>query len=60
MTINDFIAQLNRISKEKRELPLVIVAPNGELTPPAVKMIWDDPFDMLDHGPDKMLLTWKD
>jgi hypothetical protein len=60
MTINELIIQLSRISEEKRNLPLVIQCPNGELTSPSIKMMWDDPFDMLDHGPDKMILTWKD
>jgi hypothetical protein len=58
-TIDDFIKELQRISEEKRKLPLVIQCPNGELTSPSIKMVWDDESQVLVHGPDKMIITWR-
>ena len=43
-TIDDFIKELQRISENKRKLPLVIQCPNGELTSPSIKMMWDEPL----------------
>lgn len=57
-TINDFIKALERISPDKRELPLVIDAPNGLEFKPVIKMRWDDPMQMLQKAPDKMVITW--
>ena len=45
-TINDFIKNLQQISPEKRELPLVIDCPNGLETNPSIKMRWNDPLKM--------------
>ena len=59
-TIDDFIKELQRISEEKRKLPLVIQCPNGELTSPSIKMMWDNESEVFQHGPDKMIITWKD
>jgi hypothetical protein len=59
-TINDFIKELQRISEEKRELPLVIQCPNGELTSPSVKMMWNEPIEMFEKEPDRMIITWRD
>lgn len=59
-TINDFIKELQRISEEKRELPLVIQCPNGELTSPSVKMMWNEPMEMFEKEPDRMIITWRD
>ncbi len=58
-TIDDFIKELQRISEEKRKLPLVIQCPNGELTSPSIKMAWDDESQICVHGPDKMVITWR-
>jgi hypothetical protein len=60
-TIDDFIKELQRISEDKRKLPLVIQCPNGELTSPSIKMMWDNPFETLtlEKGPDKMIIDWK-
>jgi hypothetical protein len=58
-TIDDFIKELQRISEEKRKLPLMIQCPNGELTSPSIKMSWDDESQVLSHGPDKMIITWR-
>ena len=58
-TIDDFIKELQRISEDKRKLPLVIQCPNGELTYPTIKMVWDDSLLVTDKGPDKMIITWR-
>jgi hypothetical protein len=59
-TIDDFIKELQRISEEKRKLPLVIQCPNGELTSPSIKMMWDEPLMMFEKEPDKMIISWRD
>lgn len=59
-TIDDFIKELSLVSEEKRKLPLVVQCPNGELTSPSIKMMWDDSFKMLEQGPDKMIISWRD
>jgi hypothetical protein len=48
------------VSEDKRKLPLVIQCPNGELTSPSVKMMWDKPLEMFEKAPDKMIITYKD
>lgn len=37
-TIDDFIIELQAISKDKRKLPLIIVCPNGLKVYPRIKM----------------------
>ena len=59
-TIDDFIKELQRISEDKRKLPLVVQCPNGELTSPSIKMMWDDPLMMFEKEPDKMFISWRD
>ena len=56
-TIDDFIKELQSISEDKRKLPLVVQCPNGELTYPTIKMVWDNPMEMLNKSPDKMFIT---
>jgi hypothetical protein len=58
-TIDDFIKDLQSISEEKRKLPLVIDCPNGLEVEPKIKMRWDDPFEIMKKGPDKMVITWQ-
>jgi len=57
--MNDFIKELMKISENKRKLPLVIQSPNGELTSPSIKMVWDDEFQVFVKEPDKMIITWR-
>jgi hypothetical protein len=57
-TIDDFIVELQRISEDKRKLPLVVQCPNGELTSPTIKMVWDDPMEIWTKSPDKMIISW--
>ena len=59
-TIDDFIKELQQISEDKRKLPLVVLAPNGEFTSPNIKMAWDNYLDAMEKGPDKMIITWRD
>ena len=59
-TIDDFIKELQRISENKRKLPLVIQCPNGELTSPSIKMMWDEQLTMFEKEPDKMIISWRD
>jgi hypothetical protein len=59
-TIDDFIKELQRISENKRKLPLVIQCPNGEITSPSIKMMWDEPLMMFEKEPDKMIISWRD
>ena len=59
-TIDDFIKELQRISEDKRKLPLVVQCPNGELISPSIKMMWDEPQMMFEKEPDKMIITWRD
>jgi hypothetical protein len=57
-TINDFIRELQNISEEKRNLPLVIDCPNGLEVYPSIKMRWDDQLEIFSKKPDKMVITW--
>lgn len=59
-TIDDFIKELQRISEDKRKLPLVVQCPNGEITSPSIKMMWDEPLMMFEKEPDKMIISWRD
>ena len=43
-TIDGFIKELQRISPEKRKLPLVITCPNGLQVEPEIKMQTDSGF----------------
>ena len=56
-TINDFIKDLQAISPDKRELPLVIDCPNGIEVYPSIKMRTKDgmPFSELES----MVITWE-
>ncbi len=58
-TIDDFIKELQMISEDKRKLPLVVLCPNGELTSPSIKMVQDNPMEMMEKSPDKMIITWR-
>lgn len=58
-TINDFIKDLQAISEDKRNLPLVTDCPNGLEVYPSIKMRWNEPFNVLSTPPDKMVITWK-
>ena len=57
-TINRFILELQNISEDLRNKPLVIDCPNGLEVYPSIKMRWDNPLEMLHTRPDKMVITW--
>lgn len=56
-TIDDFIKELQRISEDKRKLPLVIRCPNGLLVSPQISMHWEDSLQIMQKKPDKMVIT---
>ena len=56
-TINDFIKELQAISSDKRELPLVIDCPNGLEVYPEIKMRFKD-GDFLSGNLEKMVITY--
>lgn len=58
-TIDDFIKELQSISEDKRKLPLVVQCPNGELTSPSIKMLWDNPMEMMEKKDHIMIITWR-
>lgn len=57
-SIDSLILELQRISDDKRKLPLVIDCPNGLQVRPVIKMRWNEPLEMFDKQPDKMVITW--
>jgi hypothetical protein len=56
-TVNQFIEELQLISEDKRKLPMVIERPDGELTSPSLKMVWNTPI-IVEQIPDKILISW--
>lgn len=58
-TIDDLIKELQRISPDKRKLPLVIDCPNGLEVFPQIKMRWDNLLETFEKAPDKMVITWQ-
>lgn len=63
MTIDKFIEKLQRISPDKRKLPLVVDCPNGMEVDPKIKMRYDEPYGdkgiLSGHAPNKMVITWQ-
>jgi hypothetical protein len=58
-TINDFIKQLQAVSSDKRELPLVITAPNGTQCYPEIKMqVMEGTMFTEGVKVEKMVITW--
>ena len=59
-TINDFIKDLQRISADKRELPLVIICPNGLEVAPKIKMKFENFGSPLAGDKlEKMIISWE-
>ena len=60
-TINDFIKQLQAISPDKRELPLIIQCPNGLEAYPKIKMKFENyGSPLLGDKIESMTITWED
>ena len=60
-TINDFIKELQSISADKRELPLIIECPNGLEAYPTIKMKFENyGSPLLGDKIEAMMITWKD
>ena len=59
-SINDFIKDLQRISEDKRKLPLVIYCPNGLDVYPSIKMKFKDNVMLTKESKvEKMVITWQ-
>jgi len=59
-TINDFIKDLQRISEDKRKLPLVIDCPNGLEIYPSIKMRFKEGTMLTKEAKvEKMVITWQ-
>ncbi len=59
MTIKEFIEDLQRISEDKKELPLVIQCPNGNTVPPRIKVVYEYSTDIFLNTPKEMVITWE-
>jgi len=57
-TINDLIGELQNLKSSLRELPVVIIAPNGLEFKPKVKVFLQDKETMFDK-PKKMIITYE-
>lgn len=61
ITINDFIKRLKNISKEKKKLPFIIIAPNGTECVPRIKMKFKNYGNpLLGDKLEAMVITWED
>lgn len=61
MTVNEFIIELQSISSEKKELPIIIQCPNGLEVEPKIKMKFENyGSPLLGDKLEAMLITWKD
>jgi len=58
ITINKFIERLQQISEDKRELPLVVICPNGLEVDPNIKMMFGR--SIFGDKVEKMVITWQD
>ena len=60
-TINDFIKELQSISPDKRELPLITQCPNGLEVYPKIKMKFENHGSpLLGDKLESMVITWRD
>jgi hypothetical protein len=59
MTINKFIKELQSISEDKRELPLIIQAPNGLEVEPSIKKKFENYESPLSGAKlEAMMVSW--
>lgn len=61
MTVNEFIEQLNSLSKELKDKPIEIIAPNGLRLKPNIKMYFENESHFW-SGSDvtSIIITYKD
>lgn len=60
-TVNDFIRELQSISSEKRELPLIIQCPNGLEVFPSIKMKFENyGSPILGDKLESIMITYKE
>ena len=60
MTVNEFIKKLERISEDKKELPILIVCPNGLEVEPSIKMKFENyGSPLLGDKIEAMVITWQ-
>lgn len=58
-TVNDFIKELQSISEDKRELPIIIQCPNGLEVEPRIKMKFENyGSPLLGDKLESMVVTW--
>jgi hypothetical protein len=59
-TINDFIKELQQVSEDKKELPLIIYCPNGLEVEPTIKMKFENHgSSILGDKLEAMVITWR-
>jgi hypothetical protein len=61
ITVNEFIERLQRISEDKRKLPIITICPNGIETEPKIKMKFENYGSPLNEDKlESMVITWRD
>jgi len=61
MTVNEFILELQSISTDKKELPIIIQCPNGLEVEPKIKMKFENyGSPLLGDKLEAMVITWRD
>jgi len=61
MTVNEFILELQSISTDKKELPIIIQCPNGLEVEPKIKMKFENyGSPLLGDKLEAILITWRD
>lgn len=59
-SIDDFIKELQRISPDKRKLPLVVYCPNGLEVYPSIKMKFKEGTFLTKNAEvEKMVINWQ-
>lgn len=60
MTVREFIQKLERISENKKDLPILIVCPNGLEVEPNIKMKFENyGSPLLGDKIEAMVITWQ-
>ena len=60
ITVNEFIKKLEKISKDKRELPIIVICPNGMEVEPKTKMKFENyGSPLLGDKIESIVITWE-